>query len=99
MPQVLQSDFPLPPAAALLQLPAARAFGASTDAAHLPLGLLARLLSARPLSGSCPACCRSVSGETPIAPVAPVASASPVAPCLTAADELLGLGFSCLLRP
>src|SRR3954469_13562616 len=102
MPQVLQSDLPLPPAAALLRLPAARAFGASADAAHHPLGPLARLLSARPLSGFCPACCTSASGETPIALVAlvaPVAPASPIALRLTAADELLGLDFSCLLKP
>src|SRR4051812_5707569 len=102
MPQVLQSDLPLPPAAALWRLPATRAFGASADVVHLPPGLLARLLSARPLSGFCPACCMPASGETPIArvalaaPVAPVAPASPVALRLTAADELLGLGFSCL---
>src|SRR3954451_22532811 len=66
-PQVLQSDLPLPLVAAPLRLPAARAFGASADAAHLPLDLLARLLSARPLSGFCPACCMPTSEETPIA--------------------------------
>src|ERR1044071_8381702 len=45
MPRVSQSDFPTPPAAAPLRLPAAHAFGASADATHLPLDLLARLLS------------------------------------------------------
>src|SRR4051812_18706393 len=83
MPQVLQSDFPLPPAAALLRLPAAHAFGASADAAHLPLDLLGRLLFARPLLGSYPACYTSVSGEILIALaalVAPIAPASSVAP-------------------
>src|SRR4051812_7345741 len=102
MPQVLQSDSPSPTAAAPLRLPAARAFSASADAAHLRLALPARLLFARRLSGSCPACYTSASGETPIALaalVAPVAPASPVARRLTAANKLLGLVFSCLLRP
>src|SRR3954469_19319144 len=99
MPQVLQSDLPLPPVAVPLRLPAAHAFGASADAAHLPLDLLARLLSARPLSGFCPACCTSASEETPIALAALAAPVLPVALRLTAAGELLGLGFSCLQGP
>src|SRR4051812_7404495 len=99
MPQVLQSDSPLPPAAAPLRLPAARAFGASADAVHLPLALLTRLLSARRLSGSCQVCCTSTFGGMPTAPAAPAALASPVARLPTAADELLDLGFSDLLRP
>src|SRR4051794_9267818 len=99
MPQVLQSDSPLPPAAVLLQMPAARAFGASADGAHLLLALPNLLISTRHLSGSCQACCMSAFGRTPIVLAAPVAPASPVAQLLTAADKLLGLGFSCLLRP
>src|SRR4051812_35093354 len=102
MPLVLQSDSPLPPVAVLLRLPAARAFGASADAAHLPLVPLTRLLSARQLSGSCPACYTLAFGRMPTAPAALVAPASPTSPVPrlpTAANELLDLGFSNLLRP
>src|SRR3954462_4836602 len=41
----------------------------------------------------------SAFGGMPIALAAPVAPALPVARLLIAADKLLGLGFSCLLRP
>src|ERR1041385_6459101 len=99
MPQVLHSDSPLPPAAAPLRLPAARAFGASADAVHLPLALLTRLLSAQRLSGSCQACCTSAFGRMPTAPAAPAAPALPVARLPTTADGLPDLGFSNLLRP
>src|SRR4051812_10047803 len=87
--QVSHSALPLPQVAVPLQLPTARAFGASAGAAHHPLGLLVHWLSARLLSDSCPVCCTPVSGQTPIARAAlaalvgPVALASPVALLLT----------------
>src|SRR4051812_30586716 len=68
MLQVLQSGSPLPQSVAPSRLPAARAFGASADAAHLLPGLLTQLQSAQPLGGSCRACCMSVSGQMPTPP-------------------------------
>src|SRR3954467_894856 len=97
--QVLHSALPLPLAAVPLQLPTARAFGASAGAAHHPLGLLAHWLSARPLSNSCPACCTPVSGQMPIAQAALAALVVPVALLPTAAGGLLVPGFSCLQGP
>src|ERR1043165_2146598 len=74
-----------------LRLPAARAFGVSADAAHLPLDLLARLQSTQPPAGSCLACCMSASEQTQTPPAAPVL---PVAQLLTTACRLPYLGFS-----
>src|SRR4051812_27987562 len=91
MPRVVHPDSLVLQAAAPLRLPAARAFGASADAAHLPLDLLARLRSAQPPAGSCPACCMSASERTQTPPAAP---ALPVAQLLTTACRLPCLGFS-----
>src|SRR4051794_4098596 len=91
MLQVLQSGFPLPQVAAPSRLPAARAFGAFADAAHLLLGLLTQLQSAQQLTGSCRACCMSVFGQmsTP-----PAALALPVAQLPTTACRHPYLGSS-----
>src|ERR1043165_1615852 len=74
-----------------LRLPTARAFGASADAAHLPLDLLAQLRSTQPPAGSCLACCMSASERTQTPPAAP---ALPIAQPLTTACRLPCLGFS-----
>src|SRR4051812_27759161 len=91
MPRVVHPDSLVLQAVAPLRLPAARAFGTSADAAHLPLDLLARLQSAQPPAGSFLACCMSASEQmqTPLA--APVL---PVAQLLTTACRLPYLGFS-----
>src|ERR1043165_4610652 len=98
MPRVLQPDSPLPLTAALLRLPAARAFGASADAAHLPPDNLTLWLSAPQLSGSCLVCYMSASGGITTAPAAPAAPALPVALVLTAASGLPCPDFSSLPR-
>src|SRR3954471_8281873 len=97
MPRVMPPNSPLPLTAAPLRLPTARAFGTSADAAHLPLDHLTLWLSARQLSGSCPACCTPASEGTSTAPVVPDAPALPAALVLTAADELPCPDFSSLL--
>src|SRR4051812_14523039 len=71
MLRALQSDSLAPQVVAPLRLPAARASGASADAAHLLLGLLAQLQYAQPLVGSCRACCMSVVGQMPTPPAVP----------------------------
>src|SRR4051812_17727688 len=71
MLRALQLDPLAPQVVAPLRLPAACAFGASADAAHLLLGLLTRLQFAQPLAGFCRACCRSLSGRMPTPPAAP----------------------------
>src|SRR4051812_36652552 len=91
MLQVLQSGFLLPRVVAPSRMPAARAFGASADAAHLLPGLLTRLQSARPPAGSCLACCMSVSGQMP---TPPAALALPVAQLPTTACRHPYLGSS-----
>src|SRR3954471_9523297 len=88
---VLQSGSPLPQVVAHLWLPAARAFCASADAAHLLLGLLTQLQSAQPLAGSCRAYCMSVSGQMP---TPPAALALPVAQLPTTACRHPYLGSS-----
>src|SRR3954471_7990879 len=91
MLRALQSDSLAPQVVAPLRLPAARAFGASADDAHLLLGLLTRLQSAQPLAGYCRACCMSVSGQMPTPPAAP---ALPVAQLPTTACQHPYLGSS-----
>src|SRR3954466_1217472 len=71
MLRVLQPDSLVPQVVAPLRLPAARAFGASGDAARLLLSLLTRLQFSQPLVGSCRACCMSVSEQMPTPPAAP----------------------------
>src|SRR3954465_9647008 len=91
MLQVLQSGSPLPQAVAPSRLPAARAFDASADAAHLLPGLLTQLQYAQLLAGSCRACCMSVSGQMP---TPPAALALPVAQLPTTACRHPYLGSS-----
>src|ERR1043165_4574537 len=91
MPRVAHPDSLVLQVVAPLRLPTAHAFGASADAAHLPLDLLARLQSSRPLAGSCLACCMSASEQTQTPPAVP---ALPVAQLLTTACRLPCLGFS-----
>src|SRR4051812_31342301 len=71
MLRVLQPDSLVPQVVVPLRLPAARAFGASADAAPLLPGLLARWQFALPLVGSCRACCMSVSEQMPTPPAIP----------------------------
>src|SRR3954470_19536047 len=91
MLRVLQPDSLVPQVVVPLRLPAARAFGASADAAHLLPSLLTRLQFAQPLAGSCRACCMSVSKEISIPPAVP---ALPVARLSTTACRHPYLGSS-----
>src|SRR3954470_4847014 len=91
MLRVLQQNSLVPQVVVPLQLPAARAFGASADAAHLLPSLLARWKFALPLAGSCRACCMSVSEQMP---TPPAVSALPVAQLPTNACRHPDLGSS-----
>src|SRR3954464_4115230 len=91
MLRVLQQDSLVPQVVVPLRLPAAHAFGASADAAHLLPSLLTRWQFAQLLAGSCRACCMSVSEQMPSPPAVP---ALPVAQLPTNACRRPYLGFS-----